>query len=39
MSMTNCPECGVIFDTDFELECNEDGECICDDCSFEREER
>lgn len=37
MSISRCPECGDIFDTDFELEVNKNGDCICDKCAFAKE--
>ena len=35
MSICSCADCGDVYDTDFEMEVNEKGECICDRC-FER---
>lgn len=32
MSMSRC-KCGKIFDTDYELGIDTDGNCCCDDCS------
>ena len=32
MSISQCPECGELFDTDFEMYTNKDLEPICEDC-------
>jgi hypothetical protein len=32
MSICRC-KCGRVFDSDFELETDKDGDCCCDDCS------
>lgn len=31
MSMHRC-KCGKIYDTDFQMEVDENGDCICDEC-------
>ena len=36
MSVTDCSNCGDIYDTDFELQVNELGDCICDSCWEEK---
>ena len=36
MSMTSCKKCGDVYDTDFQLCADTDGNCICDNC-FEKE--
>lgn len=35
MSIAICPLCEKLFDTDFELEIDGDGNCICDECAQE----
>jgi len=32
MSMASCANCGDIYDTDFQLEVDQNGNCICDRC-------
>ena len=32
MSMISCKKCGDIYDTDFQMEVDKDGDCICDRC-------
>lgn len=32
MSMASCKICGDIYDTDFQMEVDENGDCICDRC-------
>jgi len=32
MSIATCANCGDVFDTDFQMNTNNKGECICDDC-------
>ena len=38
MSMIMCINCDKIYDTDFQLEVDEDGDCICDAC-YERKQK
>jgi len=35
MSMATCKKCGDVYDTDFQMEVDRDGNCICDLC-YER---
>ena len=35
MSMIKCADCGVIYDTDEQMEVDKKGNCICNDC-YER---
>jgi len=35
MSISKCCICGEMYDTDEELEVNELGDCICDNCAEE----
>lgn len=35
MSMSACAKCGDVYDTDFQMEVDEAGNCICDKC-FEK---
>lgn len=30
--MNKCPICNKIYDTDFQMEVDEEGNCICNDC-------
>lgn len=32
MSMCSCAKCGDVYDTDFQMEVDEGGNCICDRC-------
>ena len=32
MSIYSCANCGDIYDTDFQMEINKKGDCICDRC-------
>jgi hypothetical protein len=32
MSMIACKKCGDVYDTDFEMETDSKGDCICDRC-------
>lgn len=32
MSMAVCPICEKLFDTDYELNVDNNGDCVCDDC-------
>jgi hypothetical protein len=32
MSMISCYECGKVYDTDFEMEVDQFGNCICNKC-------
>ena len=36
MSMTRCTSCEEIYDTDFQLNIDEQGDCICDNCWEEK---
>ena len=38
MSMNRCPICETIYDTDFQMEVDKEGNCICDNCFYEKEE-
>ena len=33
MSLCKCAECEKIYDTDYQMEVNKDGNCICDECA------
>jgi len=35
MSISSCVNCGDIYDTDFQMEVNKKGDCVCDNCSTE----
>jgi len=35
MSMCSCAGCGDIYDTDFQMEVDAEGNCICDRCREE----
>jgi len=37
MSMNSCFRCGNLYDTDFQMEVDKDGNMICDRCSEEPE--
>ena len=39
MSMTKCAICDTVYDTDFEMETDELGDCICDECFEENAEQ
>lgn len=32
MSMCACTKCGDVYDTDFQMEVDDNGDCICDRC-------
>jgi hypothetical protein len=39
MSICKCAICDKIYDTDFQMEVDEDGDCICDNCYEEMNQR
>lgn len=36
MSMNKCPLCDKIYDTDYQMEVDANGDCICDDCYYDK---
>ena len=39
MSICKCAICDKIYDTDFEMEVDKEGNCICDNCAEEEHQQ